>query len=138
MQEDKELDITPLLSDVNKEDMNGKVIVLIFWYADCPPCTESFGSLNSFFKQMYNPQDLIIIAVTSNNEQIASAKLKQKPLLHTLLLSNARRISDFYQIKLYPSYIVTDKNHIIRFAVNGESLITVPMLKSTISQVLIQ
>ncbi|HEY0244832.1 MAG TPA: TlpA disulfide reductase family protein [Mucilaginibacter sp.] len=138
LQEGKVLDISPFLGTINQEDFNRKAVVIVFWYADCPPCTESFNSLNDIFGQINNPENLIVVAVTYDNEQIASAKLKQKPLMYARLLSNAGQIISAYQLTTYPSFVVADKDHIIRFAVSGLSPITIPLFKSTIRQVLIQ
>jgi peroxiredoxin len=138
LQEGKILDITPFLGTINKEDFNKKAVVIVFWYADCPPCTESFNSINDIFRQINNPEDLIVIAVTYDDEKIASAKLLQKPLTYARLISNAGQIVHDYQLAIYPSFVVADKDHIIRFAVSGSSPITIPMFKSTIRQILIQ
>jgi peroxiredoxin len=138
LQEGKVLDITPFLSIINKEDFEKKAVVIVFWYSDCPPCTDSFSSINDIFKQIDNPDDLIVIAVTYDDEKIASAKLKQKPLMYARLISNARQIVHDYQLATYPSFVIADKDHIIRFAVSGLSPITIPLFKSAIRQVLIQ
>ncbi|MDB5112680.1 MAG: hypothetical protein JWR67_3794 [Mucilaginibacter sp.] len=138
LQEGKKLDVTPLLRIISQEELNKKAIVLIFWAVDCPPCTESFEGLNDFFRKIANPEDMIVIAITRDAESIAQAKLIQKPLLHARLLSNAGSVLNYYQLKTYPSYVVADKDRVIRFASSGLAAMTMPVFKSTISQILIQ
>ena len=132
------LDVTPLLNTINIKDLDNKVIVLVFWKADCPPCSESFASLNEFFTQIYNPDHIVVIAITPDNEKIALAKLKEKPLVKARLLTDADDIIHYYQLNNYPAYVVADKDPIIRFALNGISPVTISNFKSTIRQVLIQ
>jgi len=138
LHEGMELDVTPLLNVINRKDLDNKVVVLVFWNTGCPPCTESFASLNQFFTQIYNPDHIAVIAITPDDEKIALAKLKEKPLVNARLLTNAGDIIHYYQLNDYPSYVVTDKDHIIRFALSGISPVTISNFKSTIRQVLIQ
>jgi len=138
LQEGMSLNTMPLTRAINATELDGKVIVLIFWGADCPPCTESFASLNDFLKQIHNPEDLLLLAITPDDKEVADAKLKEKPLLYAQLLSNARSITKDYQLSTYPSFVVADKSHVIRYAISGSSSITLPMLKSTIKAVLFQ
>lgn len=138
LQEGLYLNTDPLKRALDTEELDGKVIVLIFWAADCPPCTESFAGLNDFLKQIHNPEDLLLLAITPDEKTVADAKLKEKPLLYAQLLSNARAIANDYQLSTYPSFVVADKSHVIRYAISGSSSITLPMLKSTIKAVLFQ
>ncbi|ARS39021.1 hypothetical protein CA265_04750 [Sphingobacteriaceae bacterium GW460-11-11-14-LB5] len=136
--EGKTLDVSPLTAFYEKERLENKAIVLVFWYANCPPCTEDFADIGTFMKQVDNTKDLLVLAITTDEQKIAAAKLKEKPLLYAELISSGRAIADAYQIKSYPSYIVTDKNHVIRYAIAGSSQITIPGLKNAIKAVLQQ
>jgi peroxiredoxin len=138
LQENTELNITPLTSALTAEELTNKVIVLIFWNTQCAVCTESFGSLNAFLQQINNPENLVVLAITPDPQDVADAKLKEKPLHHAQLLSNAGSIAKAYQLYDYPSFIVTDKSHIIRYAVSGMGPFVLPSFKETIKAVLFQ
>ena len=138
LQENTELNITPLIQAVSAEELTNKVIVLIFWNVDCSVCTESFGSLNAFLQQINNPENLVVLAITPDAQDVAAAKLKEKPLHHAQLLSNAGSIAKGYQLYSYPSFVVADKNHIIRYAVSGMGPIVLPSFKEAIKAVLFQ
>lgn len=138
LQENTEINITPLTQAVSAEELANKVIVLIFWNADCSACTESFGSLNAFLQQINNPENLVVLAITPDAQYVAAAKLKEKPLHHAQLLSNAGSIAKGYQLYSYPSFVVADKNHIIRYAVSGMGPIVLPSFKEAIKAVLFQ
>ncbi len=138
LKENTELNVMHLSQVMPAEQLANKVIVMIFWDVDCPPCTESFADINDFLKQIHNPEDLVIMAITKNTAANAAAKLKEKPLLNAQLISNAGSIFNDYQLNAYPSYVVTDKKHIIRLAITGSSQISLPAFKSTIQTVLVQ
>jgi AhpC/TSA family len=136
--EGMELDITPFLVTFSKEEFDKKVVVLLFWRVGCTSCTEDFIGLNDFFKQVANPDNLIVIAVTPDIEQKVNSKMLQKPLQYARLYDNAGAVIDAYQLRSFPSYVVADKNHVIRFAVSASSPYIMPVFKSTIKQLLAQ
>ncbi|MEO6851196.1 MAG: hypothetical protein ABI166_11215, partial [Mucilaginibacter sp.] len=72
------------------------------------------------------------------DKAIADAKLKEKPLLYTKLLFNSAKIENSYLLNTFPSYIVADRDHIIRLSVSGSALITIPAIKSVIRSILMQ
>jgi peroxiredoxin len=129
------LDVNALKNAFEQENFDGKAIVMVFWYADCPPCTTSFESLNDILKEFADP-NLVSVGVTNDNKKIAADKLKEKPLLTTHLLSNGYKVSGAYGIYEYPTYVITDKAHVIKLAITGSSPFTLSMIKTTIKTVL--
>lgn len=138
LQEGSNLNTKPLTEVLSKAELENKVVVLIFWNPECPPCTESFADINEFFKQIHNPEDLVILAITTASKTDVQAKLKEKPLLYAQFINSASSVYNAYQLNAYPSYVVTDKSHTIRFASTGSSQITLPAFKSAVKAVLQQ
>ena len=138
LQENMQLDIKPLLTAMKPDELENKVIVLIFWSAGCPPCTESFADINDFLKQIHNPEELVVLAISRDSKEVAQAKLKEKPLLYAQFLNQANSVYSAYQLNHMPSYVVTDKSHFIRYSTTGAAQITLPTFKSTIKAVLQQ
>jgi len=133
LQENKELDIRPLLYDAaTKQELDHKVIVLIFWSTECPPCTESFAALNDYFKEIENPEKIIIIALTRDNDLAVAAKMRDKPLEHVRLVNNAGKIINAYQNRQDPAFVVADKDHTIRFSLVNQ----IPEFKNAIKAAL--
>ena len=133
LQENKKLDITPLLGDAATQDeLDHKVIVLIFWSTECPPCTESFAALNDYFKEIENPDNIIIMAITRDNDLAVAAKLRGKPLNHTRFINGASKIINAYQNRQLPAFVVADKDHMIRFSLINQ----VPEFKNAIKAAL--
>ena len=126
----------PCFVPLEKEELDNKAIVLLFWNSDCPPCTDSFSSLNDFFKQISDRKDIIVIALTGDREHVANTQLKETPLLFTKIKNNAHKIINAYQLDSYPSYVVADKNHVITYAISGQAPVTINMFKNSINQAL--
>ncbi|RZK37288.1 MAG: TlpA family protein disulfide reductase [Pedobacter sp.] len=112
------LNTTPLFNDIKRRDLEGKVIVLIFWYADCSPCTDSFADINRFITDL-NEKNIAVITITKDNKE--SAKLKLGNFKIAKHIYNASSILNEYKLNTYPSIVVTDKNHVIQYAVTGLS-----------------
>jgi thiol-disulfide isomerase/thioredoxin len=98
---------------LTEEDFYDKVKVLIFWSSECVSCTESFAYINDLIKETCNPNKAIIMAVTTEAELKAQAKLMQKPLLHARLVSNGRIITNFYNLNTYPTFVIADRDNVI-------------------------
>jgi thiol-disulfide isomerase/thioredoxin len=113
------LNLLPFFEVFQKEELDRKVKVLVFWRPDCPPCTDSFESLNEIFKQVYNPDEVIVLAVTPSSFNEASQKLKEKPLLYAKLISSASSVLAAYQLTSYPTLVIADKNDVIQFSSSG-------------------
>jgi thiol-disulfide isomerase/thioredoxin len=138
LKEGQKLDIMPLLGVLDRKNLDNKVIVFVFWFSFCPPCTESFDALNDFFKQVHNPDNIVILSITNDDKSRAEAKLAEKPLYYAQLITNAGRITSAYGLKNAPAFIVTDRDHIIHFAVAGIGPAVIAAFKNAIRTVLIQ
>jgi peroxiredoxin len=134
--EGKKLDLAPLTAFYEQDKLQNKVIVQIFWYASCSSCTENFADISAFIKELGDPKDLLVLAITTDNNDVALKKLKEQPLRNAELISSGRAVSDAYQITGFPAYIVSDKNHIITYAVAGSSRLAIPDLKTAIKTAL--
>ncbi|WP_165499682.1 TlpA family protein disulfide reductase [Pedobacter frigidisoli] len=130
--ETKKLDAAPLTAFYEQDKLDNKVIVQIFWYANCSTCTDFFAELSEFFKSLGDPKDLLVLLVTNDNQDVAKKKLKEMPLRNAELISSGKAIADAYQITGYPAYIVSDKNYVIKYAVAGFSRLAIPDLKTAI------
>ncbi|GAA4336339.1 hypothetical protein GCM10023149_44970 [Mucilaginibacter gynuensis] len=138
LKEGSPFDTKPLESIVPVNQLNGKVLLLLFWYANCPPCTEDFASINKILKQVHNPEDITILAITTDNEDIAAAKLKEKPVLYAKLISGARDITNAYKPEGFPAYVVVDKAGITRLGIIGSSPITMQLVGTAVRAALTQ
>lgn len=135
LKEGNVLDAAILNDAVEQENFEGKAIAMIFWNAGCPPCTASFENINDILKEL-NDARLVSVAVTNDSKNVAAAMLKQKPLLATHLISNGYKVSGAYGVYEYPTYVVTDKNHVIKFAMTGSSPLTLSIMKGAMKTAL--
>jgi hypothetical protein len=138
LQEGSKLSVEPLKHLIKAEEFEGKAIVLIFFTADCDQCNMGLISLDSFFKQVYDPKKMIIVAVNNRSKEETYDQLKLTPLPYTRIIYDAYKVKDAYWIPTTNAFIVTDKNHVIQFTASGGGGIVDSVLKSKILSVLNQ
>jgi hypothetical protein len=138
LQEGSKLSVEPLSHLMKADEFDGKAIVLIFFTANCDQCNMGLAGLDSFFKQVYDPQKMVIIGINNYNKQWTDYQLRLTPLPHTQVISDGNNIKEAYWITTSNAFVVTDKNHIIQFATGGSGGIIGSVLKSKITAVLKQ
>ena len=138
LQEGSKLSLEPLVEVINAADFDNKAIVLIFFTADCEQCNSGLLGLDSFFKQVYDPQKMVIVGINNYNKEWTDYQLRLTPLTNARIVPNGSKIKEAYWITTSNAFVVTDKNHIIQFATGASGGITGSVLKSKITAVLNQ
>ncbi len=114
------LDTDALMGNVKKRDLENKIIILVFWSKGCYPCTGSFGEINNFIQSLPN-ENIALLAITSENKQTASLKLAEFPFPAAKHIFDAANILQIYKLSTYPTLVVTDNNHVIKYSASGLS-----------------
>ena len=114
------LDTQPLLGAVKTKEIHNQPIVLVFWSADCWPCTDFFAEMDTFIQSLAD-KDITVLALTRDPKPIALEKLKEFPFASAKHIFNAASIFQSYQLNSYPTLVVTNKDHVISYAATGVS-----------------
>lgn len=128
------------VSDIsgNKFDLRtntGKVIVLNFWFINCPPCKAEIPELNELVKDYSENKDVVFLAVGLDTKYEIKDFLKINPYNYNII-NDARFIADKYGVKAYPTHVVIDKNGMIKFSTVGLAFNTVSFIKKSIDEAL--
>jgi len=107
---------------INLSDYLGQVVVLNFWFTACPPCKREIPELNRLVSQ-YKDQGVQFLAITYDQEELVRPFLEQYPFDFTIL-PNAHDVIKDFEIIVYPTTIVLDKNgKIVNMIMGGGSTI---------------
>lgn len=137
LQEGGKLTIAPLAHLINPEEFEGKAIVLVFFTAECDQCNRGLGGLDSFFKEVYDPKKMIIVAINYRDREETYKQLQLTPLPNARIIYDAYKIiKESYWINASNAFVVTDKNHIIQFAAEGSGGIINTVFKNKVKAVL--
>lgn len=108
---------TPDGEMVRLRDLRGKVVVLNFWAAWCPPCRRSLPYLESL--QLTSGQGVVVVGVNNEPREDMLEALKQRPVSYVVLHDGERRVSERYQVEAIPTTYVIDRDGIVRHVERG-------------------
>jgi len=104
---------------VDLRDHAGKVVLVNFWATWCPPCVEEIPSLQRLYRRL-QPQGLEILAVDVGETVESMRKfLADKPIDFQVLMDPAGEALRRWGIYAFPTTLVLDRGHRIRYAVFG-------------------
>ncbi|WP_231459618.1 MULTISPECIES: TlpA disulfide reductase family protein [unclassified Pedobacter] len=122
----------------NKYDLRtntGNVIVLNFWFINCPPCKAEIPELNELVKSYADNKEVIFLAVALDSKYEIKDFLKTNPYQYNII-DDGRFMADKYGVKSYPTHAVIGKDGIVKFGTVGLAFNTVSYIKKTIDEAL--
>jgi thiol-disulfide isomerase/thioredoxin len=115
-------------------DLKGKVVVMNFWFINCPPCKMEIPQLNKLVKE-FNPEEVVFIAVALDSYSELRDFLKSTPFDYHIV-DDGRYFAQDNGVKSFPTHVVLDKESKIYYHTTGLSTATVPWLKRSIQELL--
>jgi len=116
------------------EDLAGKVIVLNFWFINCPPCRQEIPDLNDLVEQ-YKEKDVVFIALALDSWTDIDNFLIKTPFNYHIL-PDSRFFATKYGVKSYPTHVVINKSNKVIFQTTGLGMNTIYWVKKSIDQAL--
>lgn len=114
--------LTTLKGDtISLSDYRGKVVLLNFWAAWCPPCKAEMPAFEAL-QQAYQGEDLVILAVnTTYQDDLSAAKefASSNGFTFPILLDLDGKVSNDYQILAMPGSFFIDRDGIIQEVIVG-------------------
>jgi len=98
----------------------GKTVLLDFWTTWCPPCRADAPALDKLYRK-YGEQDLMIVGISVSEERkIVEQFLKEHPHSFPIALTTENELPSAYQIGVFPTYIVIERDGTVAAAVEGD------------------
>ena len=95
------------------KDLLGKVVVLNFWFINCSPCVKEIPELNRL-KKDFKDKNVEFIALGLDEAYKIAAFKKKTPFKYNIV-SDARWLTNKFDVKSYPTNIIIDKEGNISF-----------------------
>ena len=120
--------------DIKSSDLDGKIVVVNFWFIACPPCRYEMPELNHLVKEYHNNPDLAFIAITLDRKEDVQRLVKVSPFDYRIV-TNSWSLFNNYKITECPVSLVIDRKGVIRFNSLGYNNGNVPYwIEKTIEQ----
>ncbi len=118
---------------IDNKMIEGKIVVLNFWFVGCPPCKAEIPELNKLALDNANNPDIIFLAVALDKSYLVKDFIKNNPFAYRQI-TDAARFCEAYGIKGYPTNVVIDKKGIIQFSSIGYGPGSLAWLKKTLDE----
>jgi len=94
------------------KELQGKTVVLNFWFTSCAPCIKEIPELNKLVDE-YKNKEVVFLGITFNTPEHVDAFLKKRAFNY-IQLPNSDKIISKYNIFYFPTSFVIDKHGIIK------------------------
>jgi len=121
---------------VSNASLRGKVVLMDFWGTWCPPCRESVPTLQNLQKK-YAGKGLELVGVSSDDdEDVWRTFIEAQKMNWTEYIDLSGEILQSFKIESFPTYIVLDKDGVMRFRQSGFGETTQQELEDAINKAL--
>jgi len=128
--------ITQDKQSISNASLRGKVVLLDFWGTWCPPCRESVPILRDLNKK-YSGKAFQLVGVSSDDdEEVWKTFIQAQRMDWPDYIDLTDEVQKAFKIDSYPTFIVLDKDGVIRFRQSGVGETTVGELTDAINKAL--
>ena len=103
------------------KNLTGKVIVLNFSFATCPPCVDEVPSLNKLIDE-YKGKDVVFISFSRDMKPEAKEFVRKTGFKYNVIANYPNAELTFCIIGGWPMNMVIDKNGILRLVCNSRDV----------------
>ena len=104
---------------ISNDSLRGKVVLLDFWGTWCPPCRESIPSVRALQKK-FSGKNVQIVGISSDDdEDVWRTFIKAQQMTWSEYIDLQGTVLQAFKVDSFPTYIVLDKDGVIRFRQSG-------------------
>jgi len=105
--------------NISNTSLRGKVILLDFWGTWCPPCRESVPILRNLNKK-YSGKAFQLVGVSSDeDEDVWRTYIEAQHMNWSEYIDLSGDVQSAFKIESFPTYIVLDKDGVVRYRQSG-------------------
>lgn len=118
---------------LSSSSLEGKVIVLNFWYPSCAPCLKEIPELNAIVERQKD-KDIVFIApaIYTSKEELLDSFLPRHPFSYQMVLIN----NQDYSVTSFPTHVLIDQDLHVVDKIRGYSPDTSRQLEEKIEELL--
>jgi len=121
--------------NINTRDLRGKIVVLNFWFINCPPCRKEIPELNEVVSDYKDSTNIVFLAIANDSKNELKEFLKESPFNYTII-DNGLYIANNFGIRSFPTNVILDKEGKVYFHASGLSTWTVTWIRKSIEELL--
>ncbi|MCU0439514.1 MAG: TlpA family protein disulfide reductase [Raineya sp.] len=95
------------------EELQNKIVVMNFWFVECPPCIEEIPSLNKLVEEYKNNQNVVFLAFSNSDKAKIDKFLKNKTFSYNHIpQEQSKFFLEQWKIKVYPINMIVNKGKV--------------------------
>ena len=95
-------------NDIFLSSLNGKVVVLNFWFTTCPPCLKEIPELNKLVPQ-FNPDEVVFIGLARDDKNKLEEFFKRFGTFNYQIIPESYAVATNYKVIAWPQSMIIDK-----------------------------
>lgn len=103
---------------LNLKELQGKVVVINFWFESCAPCIAELPALNKLSDE-YKEKDVVFIAFGKDDTQTIKSFLSKHEFNYQHVASDYNVEQDYCILAGWPTNMVIDKEGVVRKIFSG-------------------
>jgi peroxiredoxin len=92
---------------LKSKDLKGKVLVINYWFVNCPPCRKEIPDLNDLVRKYKDSANVKFIGIALDDREALKDFLKIMPF-HYQIVADGRAASARYGVKAFPTHVIVD------------------------------
>jgi peroxiredoxin len=120
---------------IDLANLGGKIVVLNFWFINCPPCRIEMPGLNELADSFRSNEKIVFISIALDSKESLQNFLKTSPFKYKII-GDGGNIAAQYGVGSYPTHVILDKEGKVFFHTSGLAVNTVYWLKKSIKELL--
>lgn len=121
---------------IDLKNLEGKIVVLNFWFINCAPCRIEMPDLNDLADSFKNNKNVVFIAIALDKKENLDDFLKNNVFKYQII-DDGGNIAAQYNVGSYPTHVVLNANGTVYFHTSGLAMNTIYWLKKSINQLLV-
>ena len=122
---------------IDLKALEGKIVVLNFWFIGCQPCRREIPDLNKLVDSFKTNDKLVFIAIALDDRSSLKDFLEKTPFNYAII-DGGRFIADKYGVRSYPTHVILNTDGKVYFHTTGLSTNTVYWLNKSIKELVKQ
>jgi thiol-disulfide isomerase/thioredoxin len=119
---------------VSNAALRGKVVLMDFWGTWCPPCRESVPALRELNKKYAGKPFQLVSVSSDDDEDVWKTFIKSERMDWSQYIDLQGRVLHSFKVESFPTFVVLDKDGVIRFRQSGEGPTTEADLEDAIGK----
>lgn len=99
---------------INTENLVGKILVINFWFINCPPCRAEIPLLNKLVSFYADDTSIVFISIALEPKNDLKDFLKKIPFDYRIIY-NGKKLAWKYNVEAYPTNLIVNREGIIAY-----------------------